>query len=55
MSKFFKILTHYKRVMKLIQLIKDAYADKKVTGVEAEAVLNEAIATLVEMGIIDKE
>ena len=55
MSKFFKILTHWRRVVKLIELIKAAYADKKVTGAEAEAVLDEAIDTLVEMGVIEKE
>lgn len=55
MSKFWKILTHWKRVVKLIQLIKDAYEDKKVTGAEAEAVLEEAIGTLVEMGVLDAE
>ena len=55
MSKFWKILSNWKRVVKLIQLIKDAYEDKKITGAEAEAVLDEAILSLVEMGVIDKE
>jgi len=53
MKKIWKILSNYKRVIKLINLIKDAYEDKKVTGAEAEAVLAEAVATLVEMGVID--
>lgn len=54
MKKFWKILSNWKRVVKLIKLIKGAYEDKKVTGAEAEAVLDEAIATLVDMGIIEK-
>jgi hypothetical protein len=55
MSKFWKILSNWKRVVKLVDLIKAAYEDKKITGVEAELVLKEAIATLVEMGVIEKE
>ena len=55
MSKFFKILKHWKRVVKLIDLVKSAYEDKKVTGAEAEAVLGETIDVLVDMGIIEKE
>jgi len=55
MSKFFKILKHWKRVVTLIELIKDAAKDKKVTGAEAESVLGEAIDVLVVMGVIDKE
>jgi hypothetical protein len=55
MKKFWKILSNWKRVVKLIDLIKDAYEDKKITGVEAEAVLDETIAVLVEMDVIEKE
>ena len=55
MSKFFKILKNWKKVVALIDLVKKAYADKKVTGAEAEAVLDETITILVDMGIIDKE
>ena len=52
MRKFWRILSNWKRVVKLVGLIKNAAEDKKVTGEEAEAVLKEAIAMLVEMGVI---
>ena len=55
MKQFWKILSNWKRIVKLINLIKKAYEDKKITGAEAEAVLKEAIATLVEMDVIEKE
>ena len=55
MGKLWSVLRHYKRVVALIGLIKEAYEDKKITGTEAEEVLAEAIDTLVEMGIIAKE
>jgi hypothetical protein len=55
MKKFWKILSNWKRIVALIDLIKDAAEDKKVTGAEAEAVLDEAIDMLVEMEIIDAE
>ncbi len=55
MGKLWKILTQWRRVTSLIKLIEDAYKDKKITGAEAEKVVNQAIETLVEMGIIDKE
>jgi len=54
MKRFWKVLSNWKRVVKLIDLIKQAYADKKITGTEAEAVLREAIDTLVEMGVMEK-
>ncbi len=55
MKKFWKILSNWKRIVKLIDLIKTAAEDKKVTGAEAEAVVDEAIAMLVEMEVIDAE
>ncbi len=50
-----KILSNWRRVINLINLIKAAYEDKKITGTEAEAVLDEAIETLVKMGVIERE
>ena len=55
MKKFWKILSNWKRVVSLIDLVKKAAEDKKVTGAEAEAVVDEAIKMLVEMGVIDAE
>ena len=52
MKKFWKILSNWKLVVKLIDLIKDAYADKEVTESEAEEVLSEAVSMLIEMGVI---
>ena len=55
MRKLYKIIRNYKRVLKLVDLIRLAYKDKKVTGKEAEEVLDEAIEMLVSMGLIDAE
>ena len=55
MKKLWKIISNWRRVAKLIEIIKVAAKDKKVTGAEAEAVLDEAIDMLVEMEILDKE
>ena len=53
--KRWTILKHWKSVIRLIDLIKDAYKDRKITGQEAELVVAQAIETLVEMKIIDRE
>jgi predicted metal-binding transcription factor (methanogenesis marker protein 9) len=53
-KKFFKILLQYKKVIALINLIKEAYKDKKITGDEAEKVLKEAIDMLVAMKILER-
>lgn len=52
---FWKILTNWRKIVAIIELVKDAVADKKVTGAEAEKVLDEIIALLVEIGVIEKE
>ena len=55
MKKFLKILLQYKKVLALIELIKLAYADKKITGPEAKKVLAEAIDMLVAMKLLDRD
>lgn len=55
MSKLWKIVRNWRKVAGLIEVIKVAAKDRKVTGLEAEAVVKEAVSILVEMEIIDAE
>ena len=55
MKYIWKIVTNFGKIGKLIDLIKKAFEDKKLTGAEAEQVLDDLIALLVEIGVIEKE
>ena len=51
---FWKILTNWRKIANIVTMVKEAVADKKVTGTEAEGVLDEIIKVLVEIGVIEK-
>lgn len=54
MKMFFKILGNWRKIAGIVELVKQAVADKKVTGTEAEGVLDEVIKLLVEIGVIEE-
>lgn len=52
---FWKIITNYKKVAELINLVKKSYVDKKLTKEELDEITNEILELLVALGVIEEK
>jgi len=52
---FWKIVMNWRKIAKLVELVRASYADKNLTKSELEIITSEILTLLVDLGLVDKE